>query len=173
MNNTEREMINSIMKNKTRLSTAYQVAIPNCFTQHDNEADLFLIRKSGFCDEVEVKITRSDFLNDKKKRVTHRGIEEHEWTWRKDGLKFCPNTKPKRDALLDGDLQCNYFWYALKNGIAKIEEVPEFAGVIIVHDDGCISVARQPKRLKSTKLDFEQRFKYARLLHYRFWGKLA
>lgn len=173
MNSNEKNMIKSLVKRSRRLSTTYEVIIPNCYTQHDNEADLFLLRKSGFCDEIEIKVTRSDFLADKKKRISYRNLTVDEYNWNKKGFEFCPSTKPKCNALIDGDLQCNYFWYAIKNGIAKIEEIPEFAGLIIVHDDGEISIMREPKRLHRNKLSFEQRFKYCRLLHYRFWGDLC
>ncbi len=55
MNKTEKDIIRAVVNSKNTLSTTYEVAIPNCYTQHDNEADLFFIRKSGFCDEVEIK----------------------------------------------------------------------------------------------------------------------
>ena len=47
----------------------YELIVPNVFILPDSEADLFCIRRSGFCDEFEVKISRPDFLNDHKKRV--------------------------------------------------------------------------------------------------------
>jgi len=45
----------------------YDVMVPRCMTQTDSEADLLGIRKSGFCDEFEIKLSRDDFLKDRKK----------------------------------------------------------------------------------------------------------
>ena len=39
----------------------YELMVPNVFILPDSEADLFAIRRSGFCDEFEVKISRPDF----------------------------------------------------------------------------------------------------------------
>ena len=164
MNNTEREIIEAVYKAKSRMCTSYDVAVPNCFTQHDNEADLFFIRKSGLCDEVEIKVSRPDLLQDKKKRVRYR-----EFIYPDDCDKDMPHIKPKHDALIAGEMDCNYFWYALKNGIGGIEDIPEWAGLIIVKDDGESSIIRSPKRLHRKKMSFEDRYKIARKASYRFW----
>lgn len=172
MNTNEKDMIKAIYQRRGYLSATYEVAIPNCFTQHDNEADLFFIRKSGFCDEIEIKVSRSDFLADKKKRVYYRNLDYSEFNWSKNGHEFCPSTKPKYEALQDG-LMVNYFWFAIKEGVADVDEIPKFAGLIVVKPDGELNVIKQPKRLHRNKLDFEQRYKFSRLLDYRYWRLIA
>ena len=152
----------------------YDVMIPNCYTSHDNEADLFAIRKSGLCDEFEVKVSRSDFLVDAKKRVMHRQCKYGEWDWEQKGLEFAPYTKSKREALSDGDMDVNYFWYVVKDGICEASEVPEFAGLIVVPTEESrvsrLKIIRSPKRLHTRKLSMEERFRYARKTGYRFWN---
>ena len=170
MNTNEKDMIKAVFNNQRNFSTTYEIAIPNCFTQHDNEADLFFIRKSGFCDEIEIKVSRSDFLADKTKRVHYRPCENDEWDW-EGKFEFAPYTKPKYEALVGG-FMTNYFWFAIKEGIADISEIPTFAGLIIVKPDGKIKVAKQPDRLHRNKLDFQQRYKFSKLLHYRYWGNI-
>ena len=156
----------------------YELMIPNCFTQHDNEADLFAVRKSGLSDEFEIKVTRSDLLNDKKKIVHVRSWNEnsktefYEWAqhnknW--DKRKPTPVQKFKYDALTSGDLSCNYFWYVLADGIGGVEDIPDFAGLIIVKECGRIRVIRHPQKLKKDKLTFEERYQIARKIQFRYW----
>lgn len=167
MNSTERGMIESLLKGKNRLCTSYEVGVPNCFTQHDNEADLFFIRNSGFTDEVEIKVSRSDLLSDKNKRVWHRNIAYDEFNWKEKGFEFCPSTKPKYEALTEG-LMSNYFWYAIKEGIGGIEDIPDFAGLLIIDPDGFVKVKRSPKRLHRNKLTDFEKYKIARKCFYRY-----
>jgi len=171
---TEENMINLVAKHQNAFCTSYEVLIPNCYTTHDNEADLFAIRKTGFCDEFEVKTSRADFFNDAKKKVHYRKMD------RNDPLdlqhfelvprpRVSPWEKLKYKALVDGDMTANYFWYVLKDGIVSLEEVPAFAGVIFVDDDGDYWRKRSPKRLHSNKLSYEQRFAFCKKLGFRFW----
>lgn len=169
MNNTEREIISAVFKNKKRLCTSYDIGVPNCYTSHDNEADLFFIRSSGFCDEIEVKVSRSDFLADKNKRVHYRQSESNEWYWKENGLEFAPYTKTKYDALVDGDMMANYFWYAIKEGIGGIDDIPKFAGLITVNESGSVRVLRAPDRLHKRKLTDADKYKISKKCCYRFW----
>lgn len=144
----------------------YEIILPNCYTQHDNEADLFAIRKSGFCDEFEIKISRSDFLADSKKEIRYREYEAGEYRRMSRGEPD-PALMPKRDALLYGFLS-NYFSYAVKEGIASVEEVPEQFGFITVDDRGRIRVIRGAKRLHPVKMPVEKRYQIARKLSFRY-----
>ena len=65
-----------------------------------------------------------------------------------------PWQKFKYDALVDGDMSSNYFWYILKDGIVKLDEVPEWAGVVFVDEYGEMLRGRQPKKLHGKKMDF-------------------
>jgi hypothetical protein len=186
MNKTERQIIEAVYKAKARMCTSYDVGVPNCFTQHDNEADLFLIRKSGLCDEVEIKVSRSDLLQDKKKIVKYRECEylsnsensDVDGKWLHDHQHLSHDQKKKivapwqmlkPEALGLGRMDCNYFWYAIKDGIGGIEDIPDFAGLIIVKDDGELYFAKRPDRLHANKMSFEDRYKIARKTSYRFW----
>lgn len=151
----------------------YELMLPNVYTQHDNEADLFCVRKSGLADEFEVKVSRSDFLADKKKFICTRELTPAErplyqpTLWEKRFEQ--PNYKPKYQALIDGDLATNYFWYAVDEGVAQVEDMPEFAGLIIAKHDGRLRIAKAPSLLHKSKLSIEDRYKLARKSAYRFW----
>lgn len=148
----------------------YEIMLPNVFVQHDSEADLFCVRKSGLCDEFEVKTSRPDFLNDKNKFVQYRAQTPDEWgkfDWHNRAA--APNYKTKYEALVDGDMDINYFWFAVLEGVADVEEAPDFAGFIVIDKDGFMRIKRQPKRLHSVKMSLESRYKLARKATYRFW----
>lgn len=170
---TEKDVIQLLAKHSDH-QKRYEVMVPNCYTSYDNEADFFGIRRSGFCDEFEIKVSRSDFLADAKKRVAYRECEKDEWGWKQQGLEFAPYTKWKRDALRAGELEANYFWYVVVEGICKLEEVPDFAGLIEVPaPDSCRSwlrVLKHPARLHKEKLSYEKRYRYARKGCFRFWN---
>lgn len=164
MNTTEKKIVAAVYRASKQLCTSFDVAVPNCFTQHDNEADLFFIRKSGFCDEVEIKVNRADLLQDKKKMVQYR-----QFVYPDDCDKGNPHRKIKHEALLSGEMDCNYFWYAIKDGIGGVDDIPDFAGLIVVKQNGRIVVSKRPTKLHKNKMNFEGRYKIARKASYRFW----
>jgi len=150
----------------------YELMLPNVFTQHDNECDLFCVRKSGLCDEFEVKTSRADFLNDKKKFVMFRRATQEEYRELFTSFKErhqMPNYKPKHQALIDGDMCVNYFWYVVQEGVATIEDMPDFAGLITVCPGRSLRVIKAPKKLHKEKMSLEERYKIARKSTYRFW----
>lgn len=74
------------------------------------ESDLLFLSKSGIWTEIEIKVSRSDFLADLRNKT-----EKH------DVLKDAKNRmKPNR------------FFYAVPEGLVQSEEVPEYAGLIWV-----------------------------------------
>ena len=159
--------------------------IPNCYTQNDNEADMFAIRKSGLCDEFEVKISRSDFLNDAKKIVQVRAPEARQPNsdnflqdlafqqqypnWYKEAKLVAPWQKLKYDALRKGEMATNNFWYAVPSDLVSTDEIPDFAGLIYVEESGVLRIIKHPVKLHNRKLTDCQKYKYAKKLAYRFW----
>lgn len=81
------------------------------------ESDSLSITKSGYVYECEIKISRADFFNDKKKERKHQ-ILEGTYTpgrWEK--------TYPMRP---------NYFYYVVPEGLVKPEEIPPYSGLIYI-----------------------------------------
>ena len=104
------------------------------------EADLLILTPSSYAWEVEIKVSRSDLLRDKKKRHQH-------------------------DAPMIKRL-----WFAIPEKLSDcIEHVPEKAGVLIVSKTGRVIQIRQPVDRHVPKLSSEQRFKIARLGALRIW----
>jgi hypothetical protein len=168
--------IHKLLAKESLFKKRYEVMIPNCFTSIDNEADVLAIRKSGICDEFEIKVSRSDFLNDAKKIVRYRSSditsgEDNKWFTEEKTSRamLAPWESYKRDALMNGFMTCNYFWYVLKDGIASVDEVPKFAGLIFVSNEKKLNIIRWPEKLKKEKLTFEQRYLFSLKLNNRFW----
>lgn len=136
------------------MNKKYEMMIPNCFTQFDNEADVLAFRKSGFVDEFEIKLSKADFKNDAKKIVF---------------LSESKTFGPKYESLCDGNMS-NYFWYVFPNDIKiELEDVPSWAGVIHITQHGLRQV-RGPKRLHGVKTTLEYKYSQVRKLGYRFWN---
>lgn len=110
------------------------------------ESDYLAITRSGMVYECEVKISRQDFLNDSKKKNKHLIIEGNI-----DGI------------LYDYD-RPNYFYYAVPDGLIKVDEVPDYAGLIYVNA-GYISVIKQAPKQHNSKFDYERHNLMDKLYH--------
>ena len=182
---TENNIADLIVINQKRICTSYDLLVPKCYTTHDNECDVFAIRKSGLCDEFEIKVSRSDFLNDAKKKIAIResryfGTSEVDedrlhydkrenishTKWKK---LLAPWEKMKYQALVDGDTPVNYFWYVVKYDIVEICDLPKWAGLIKIFDDGSLRVIKSPEKLHRNKVDDAFKFNIARKLGFRYW----
>ncbi len=140
--------------------TRYQLMVPNAHW-YVNEMDLACVRNSGFLDEFEIKMSRSDFKADFTKTSIERLPDSDQINWKK---------KPelKHDLLQDGRGLANYFYFVLKEGIATSEEVHKDYGLIWVTDMG-IEVEREATRLHSRKLELNTQLYFAKKLNYRWW----
>lgn len=117
--------------------------VANVTTMFDWEVDLFSVNQSGMTYEFEVKISRSDFLRDKKKR---------KWGM----LDWKPKAKLP-----------NYFSYACPVGLINVEEIPSYCG-LFYYEDGKIIEVRKPTSLHTEIKDFEEiNFKIARMYSQR------
>lgn len=81
------------------------IIVPNIswgFLTH--EADLFIVRKSGYAVEVEIKISRADLINDFKKKHTHNDkqnrISEFYYAMPKDLYLKCKDLIPENAGII-------------------------------------------------------------------------
>jgi len=105
----------------------YEIILPNIHFLH-NEMDLFGFRKgSGFSDEIEIKLTRSDYLADFKKVTYVKGhkVEGKNYSYHH------PQKKLKHDAIKEGLSPCNYFAYLMPKELADQCDVPSYAGLYV------------------------------------------
>lgn len=81
------------------------------------ESDSLSITKSGYVYECEIKISRADFFNDKKKERKHQILEG---TYQ---LRKWDKTYPDRP---------NYFYYVVPEDLISPDEIPPYAGLIYI-----------------------------------------
>ena len=102
------------------------------------ESDKLIETRSGLFYEFEIKISKSDFKNDFKKKDKHvilEGKETHIPTF--DGLKPKYKERYEKNYLVSHFKKPNYFYYAVPKGMIDKEDVPEYAGLIyVMPDDG-------------------------------------
>ncbi len=151
---SERAYIVALGLYKDHLSR-YDVIVPNAHLSTYYEADLLGIRSSGFIDEFEIKLSVSDFNNDKKKTLAFQNS----------------GTQYKLNELAEGNLEVNHFWYVTPTGLITSDQLPDFAGWIEI--DSRINVKRHPKRLHARKASYELRFNLAKKLNQRFWNSIT
>ncbi len=102
------------------------------------ESDKLIETRSGLIYEFEIKISKSDFKNDFKKKNKHvilEGKETHIPTF--DGLEPKYKERYEKNYLVSHFKKPNYFYYAVPEGMIDKEDVPEYAGLIyVIPDDG-------------------------------------
>lgn len=97
------------------------------------EMDIASLSKSGMLHEYEVKISRSDFLADKKRKCvkfSHYEIRNE---------RTCPN----------------YFYYVCPENLIKPNEIPIWAG-LYYYSDVDIWMVKNAKKLHNTTPDIEK-----------------
>lgn len=87
------------------------------------ECDYWTMTQEGETREYEIKISRSDYMIDKKK-------EKH---------------KSENGA--------NYFYYVCPDGLIKKEEVDSKYGLIYVSPEGKLQIVKKPRQLNKNKFD--------------------
>jgi hypothetical protein len=129
-----------------------QICLPNSFFA-GAEADLLVLYPSGWLEEVEIKISISDFRREFKTKA-----------WKHGSLQGIYSHK-------DGQI-LRRFWFACPSELAPklLPEIPEYAGLISV--DNQLAIVKQAPTLKGCRklTDAEQK-KLLRLTHVRFWDR--
>lgn len=118
----------------------YRVVVPNTYpTPNHPEMDLMAIRKSGYIDEIEIKLSVADFRNDFNKTVLVLNNNRYQRI-----TKHC--------LLKEGKLLANYFYYLMpKKLYEKVkDEIPDYAGVYC--HDGLPMLLREAKLLHKNKV---------------------
>lgn len=115
----------------------YEICMANVYLSFDVESDIVGVRKSGFIDEIEVKVTRADYLADFNK-VCRGQLEKHkEWkSSPRAGFVGPRRAGPlytyykKHDLIAKGEYWANYFYFMVPEEMADIS-VPDHAGLLV------------------------------------------
>jgi hypothetical protein len=110
------------------------------------ESDFFAVSKSGYCYEIEVKISKSDFFNDFKKTFYFKGEKRLKHSLLSDeNYKYRPNK----------------FAFAVPSGLITLDDLPDKRYGLFYISESSLSrftVVREPKFLHKEKLMDDYRF---------------
>lgn len=153
---TEKQIQDVLEKQYDRGGIKYTVS--NLYLFKNNwETDFLLIQKtSGYCYEIEIKTSRSDFFNDFKKVEKHTILREGTHQVKKYRYKFDPETKKTITdhyyVTKEWKFRPNRFYYCVPENLIKIEEVPEYAGLMYVIGNK-VKTVKEAKFIHKEKLD--------------------
>lgn len=155
---TALDMSRAYIRHFTTYTNRYKFGVPNIYpddwkgTMQWKEMDLMCVRKSGFVDEIECKISRSDFKADFKKTI-HVVNGTNKWGSRAWGNKL------KHSLLEEGYCYPNYFSFLAPEGLLSSEDIPPYAGWFEAYwqqNTVRIRERKQPKRLHKNKIDLSK-----------------
>ncbi|MCK9475522.1 MAG: hypothetical protein M0R46_06380 [Candidatus Muirbacterium halophilum] len=93
-----------------------------------SECDVISVSKSNYIYEYEVKISRSDFKADFKKKK-HKLMLERKCTKYK---MIKENNQKVKDTIY---LTSNYFYFVVPEGLVDINEIPDYAGLMYITEN--------------------------------------
>jgi len=111
-----------------------------------SECDVLSVTKSDYICEYEIKISKSDFKADFKKEkhtlITEKVFNETV-TLKKVGKKTFEIKNPYYAP--------NYFYFVVTENLVTLDEVPEYAGLIYVKENGSFETIKKAPLLHKTK----------------------
>lgn len=121
------------------------------------EADMFVVRPSGYCLEVEIKISKQDIKAD---------LRKSKWRNNNDGF----------GRVHTSDYIVREFYMALPKELCNEPNIPDFAGILQVEPSpnqywSGVTLLRKPLIWKrARKITVTERAKLGRLLGLRYWN---
>jgi len=161
---TERDLQNLFYKHNWR---RYDLVGVNIFVDSgSNEMDILGLRRSGYVDEIEIKLNAKDYRAEFEKTIRVK---------REDTDNGYPlyDKMLKHDALERGITNCNYYWFLMPESLASTCDIPEYAGILIYYIDNAgierIKHKRNPTLLHKRKLSEKKKYEAAKKMATRYW----
>lgn len=148
----------------------YNYIIPNVYIDlGSHEMDIFALRKSGLLDEVEVKISVSDFKADFKKSVTI----QYPFPVYNEGSSYPARygKANKHEKIASGKTPCNRFYFLVPEAISNKISVPDHAGLLVWKDNDSYGIreVKPAPLLHRTKVDKDFIFSIVSKCHFKMW----
>ena len=129
----------------------------NVFVFHWWETDFFVTqRDSGYCYDIEIKISRGDFFQDFKKEEKHDILATG--TYKHKTSKF-NNETLKYEPIIDYveyNFRPNKFFYCVPTGLITADEVPPYAGLMYAGEFE-IMIIKEAPFIHKQKLNIESK----------------
>jgi len=127
--------------------------IYNAFV-YDWESDFWFLNRTGYGVEIEIKTSHEDFKRDFNKIQKHSVL--------KNGFYF----RPEFDSPVNVSRRPNKFYYCCPEWVIKIDEVPDYAGLMWVGPNGNIRTIKEAPFLHKEKQKYEP---VLCLKYYHYW----
>lgn len=158
---TEQSII-GVLERKYSDNSKYYLSNVYVF-KYNWESDFFILRQNGYCIEFEIKISRADFFNDKKKVDKHlileNGkcvVEKSKQIFNEDKFRKIEYIKYQEEQI--HDFRPNKFYYVVPENLIKLDEIPKYAGLLYIDDLNQIIIVKEAPFLHKNKLNFNDKF---------------
>ena len=150
----------------------YEIVAPNIYLDWQfNEMDLMGLRRSGYTDEIEIKVSRSDYLADFKKTVKVKS--QYQCVINDSYSHSGYFDKLKHEAIKEGMPHCNYFSFLMPEELADKCDIPDYAGLYICRVDNAGRLRVFEKKtaplLHRRKISERKKYEIGRKMVYRYW----
>ena len=129
----------------------HEFVLPN-FYFGGFESDVFSVLRSGYTEEYEIKIAKSDF----KKDFSKTEIAERRWNKELGKAETIRQGNKKHDLILQGK-RTNRFYFVVPDGLIDVREIPDHAGLIYFKDGLRFNYVKPAKLLHQNKLIMTKR----------------
>lgn len=153
-----------------RRSDTYAVLLPNYTPERWHECDMFGVTRAGYFHEFEIKLTKSDFKADAKKRQGARyDVNKETGKWDRTPGEL------KHDRLFALDEHGpSRFWYVAPSGLIALADLPTWAGLLnyAIGSDrnyGHFETAKDAPQLHRKKVAREVLRHAMNVCYYRLW----
>lgn len=151
----------------------YDLLVANVYIKQWLECDLLGVRRSGYVDELEIKLSRDDFRADfsktlpvleaHEKAVCCNGHDGNQLTWKAS----------KHDLLAGGYGPINRFWFLAPADLLQESDMPAHVGLIAVSPTGTLQTIKDAPLLHNRKADDSFRYHCLRQQGWRVWDYMA
>lgn len=137
--------------NRKYYSTAKYIIPNSCIFKSNWETDCFIQqRDSGYCYEIEIKISRNDFFADFRKGQKHsilkNGRYKSGWVNTENGSMDIVFKEHKN--------RPNKFFYCVPNGLISINDVPDYCGLMYFNiNDGSVEIIKEAPFIHREKIN--------------------
>jgi hypothetical protein len=153
------KFIDKALHDKYFKSANYVVSNVYAFHNAYKETDFLVANHSGYCYDIEVKVTRADFKADFKKVKKHSILEfgTYQNSWR-TGIKDASGKRKMVAKYKDIKVKSypNRFYFATPPGLITVDELPSYAGLLEVDELGKVTKVKEAKLLHKDKLNIEK-----------------
>ena len=142
--------IQQALRAKYSNTAKYIVSNAYVFGSNYGETDIFITqRDSGYCYDIEIKVSKSDFKADFGKVKKHEILSTGERILKGKRYELAPES-------VKHNFRPNRFYYCVPKGLINISEVPAYAGLMYVDEYGYTKIVKEAPFLHREKLDVER-----------------